>query len=411
MKKINLCMLGCGMVSDLYLPISKWLENGEIIAVGDIDEKAVRRQADKYGIRKVYPDCHHVAQDKDIDAVIVGTPPNVHAEQIDVLARAGKHILCEKPMASTVRDCRLIIEVCRKHGVKLQLGHMKRFMRGNQRIKAIVDSGAMGKIYMAECRWTCAVPQLIGSYREMDVTGGGTLQDHGPHCFDLVRWWTGNDILEVSASIRCVHPGRPSEDAAVVTLEHENGMISYHVVGRVSYGRGHAQDTYRLYGTDGTLVVRNEHHFPTTSLESPEIILHRPGGNAQRFEFWNGWNLDDNVRNSYPFYNQTRAFCDAILNDTEPRVTGDDGMHVMEAVIGAYVSSWKGVKVRLPFRDEVDLTALFREVKARDARQLGYDYTIGNVQKPPLSIPLPLNGSRPPRTKEKWSDEEHGIGE
>jgi hypothetical protein len=73
-------------------------------------------------------------------------------------------------MASTVRDCQRIIDACRQNRVKLQLGHMKRFMRGNQRVKAIVDSGAMGKIYMAECRWTCAVPQLVGTYRNHDVT-------------------------------------------------------------------------------------------------------------------------------------------------------------------------------------------------------------------------------------------------
>ena len=425
-EKIRFALAGCGCVADLYLPVFKYLECAEIVAVIDVNRQLAQQLAEKYNVNKVYVDVSDVAADDDIDAVIIGTPPNLHAEHIEILAIEGKHILCEKPMASTVTDCQRIIDACRKHNVKLQLAHMKRFMRGNQKVKAIIDSGALGKIFMAECHWDCAVPQLIGTYREHEITGGGNLQDHGPHAFDLVRWWTGNDILEVSATVRIVHPKRPTEDAAVVTLEHENGMFSYHHMTRISYGREHSQDLYRIYGTAGTLVARNDHHFPTMSLESPEIILYRPGASdnrskesresnigsvfsAHRFETFHGWNTDDQIRQNHPFYNQLLAFCECILNDTEPLVTGEDGMHTIEAALAAYVSSLKGVKIKLPFREQVNLTELFEAIKQRDANTLKYDYTVAEKTEPLPAIHEPILGHRPPRTKEKWSEEKHGL--
>jgi predicted dehydrogenase len=312
-------------------------------------------------------------------------------------------------MASSVEDCQRIIDACRENGVTLQMGHMKRFMRGNQKVKAIIDSGALGKVFMAECHWDCAVPQLVGSYREQAVTVGGSLQDHGPHSFDLIRWWTGNDILNVSATVRSVHPNRPAEDACVAVLEHEDGMFSYHHMTRISYGREHTQDTYRIYGTEGTLVVRNDHHFPTMSLESPEIILYRPGDSMQRFETLHGWNIDDVVILNYPFFNQVEAFCESVLDQLPPRVTGEDGKHVIECVIAAYISSWRGVKVTLPVQKTPDLTELFKAIKERDAKSYGYEYSVDAAPHPPLSIPEHILGHRPPRTKEVWSDTEHGM--
>jgi predicted dehydrogenase len=406
---LNMAMLGCGAVADLYLPAFKYLEHAEVIAVIDIDRLTAEEIAEKYGVPGIYTDAAVAAGDEAIDAVIIGTPPDLHAEHIALFAQKGKHILCEKPMAADVKDCQRIIDACSADGVKLQIGHMKRFMRGNQKVKAIIDSGALGKIFVAECHWDCAVPQLIDSYREKSVTLGGSLQDHGPHSFDLVRWWTGNDILEVSATIRSVHPKRPAEDACVAVLEHEHGMFSYHHMTRISYGREHTQDTYRIYGTEGTLVVRNDHHFPTMSLESPEIILYRAGECTQRFETRHGWNIDDVIIQNFPFYNQLESFCESIRENSTPRVTGEDGKHVIECVVAAYISSLSGVKVKLPLHDDVNLAELFQAIKKRDAHSLKYDYDIEVKPQPPLQISEHVLGHRPPYTKEKWSDKEHGM--
>jgi hypothetical protein len=145
------------------------------------------------------------------------------------------------------------------------------------------------------------------------------------------------------------------------------------------------------------------------SLESPEIILYRPGDSMQRFETLHGWNIDDVVILNYPFFNQVEAFCESVLDQLPPRVTGEDGKHVIECVIAAYISSWRGVKVTLPVQKTPDLTELFKAIKERDAKSYGYEYSVDAAPHPPLSIPEHILGHRPPRTKEVWSDTEHGM--
>ena len=403
---LRFALLGAGSVAELYLPVFRHLPQAQLLALADIDTDSLHELGKKYAIERLYTSVEAVAADPDIDGVIVGTPPNLHAAHIECCARAGKHVLCEKPMAATVADCRRIIEACERAGVKLQMAHMKRFMRGNQRVKALVDRGILGQLFMAECHWDCAVPQLVGTYREQAVTVGGNLQDHGPHAFDLVRWWSGLDIQRVSASIQSVHPQRPTEDAAVAILEHEQGFVSYHHMTRISYGREHGQDTYRLYGTEGTLVVRNDHHFPTMSLESPEIVLYRPGRCVQRFETEHGWNIDDSVVLNDPFYNQVKAFCECIRDNSEPRVSGADGRHVIEAVVAAYVSSVEGRKVELPLDTEPDLAELFKAVKERDNQW--FQSVPETDPLPTIELPEHLLAHCPPRSKEKWSDQENG---
>ena len=412
MRRIRFGIIGTGSVVHLYLPVFKFLEEVELAALADINGERVRWLAERYRVPKVYTVARDLASDPDVDAVIIATPPNLHAEHTAMCAAARKHVLCEKPMASTTSDCLRMIEACRLSGVKLQMAHMKRFMRGNQMVRRIVDSGALGRVFMAECQWDIGVPQTDPSYRNREATGGGCLQDHGPHAFDLVRWWTGNDIRAVFAAIRLVNPNANNEDTAAVTLEHERGMVSIHHMTRVSYGREHHFDRYRLYGTDGTLVVRNDGHLPTTSMELPQIDLHLPDESSHRIEpaHPHSWNMDDAARQNNPFLNQLAAFCECIRNDTEPRVSGEDGLHSMEAVVASYVSSLRGQRIELPFREEVNLQELFRELKRRDRSTLGADYAIECRPRelPPATL-LPVYAHRPPRVKERWSDEEHGF--
>lgn len=108
-------MLGCGNVAHLYLPAFKYLEEAQLVALIDIDKKKAEHLASRYGIRKVYREVEEAVADPGIDAFIIGTPPNLHAEHAELIASSGKHILCEKPMASTIKDCLRIIDTCRKN--------------------------------------------------------------------------------------------------------------------------------------------------------------------------------------------------------------------------------------------------------------------------------------------------------
>lgn len=409
MNKIKIALLGCGKVADLYLPVFKYIKEVELVALADIDQEAANELAKTYSVPKVYKTSDDLAADKDIDAVIVATPPQFHADSIEALAAAGKHILCEKPMAASTADCKRIIKACKDHGVKLQLAHMKRFMRGNQKVRAIIDSGMLGKIFMVECRWDVAVPGLIGSYREKLTTGGGLLQDHGPHMFDLIRWWTGNDIKKISATVKIVHPQRLTEDTAIVTADHENGMTSVYHTTRVFYGRKFSHDFYKIYGSKGSLAVENEHHFPTMSLESPSLTFFGPQQSARTLDVRHTWSIDEQMLQNSAFTNEVKAFSECILNDTSPRVTGEDGLHAMECVVAAYQSTLTGKKIDVPLTEEYDLIEMFKTLKARDLEELGEDYEVGMQPPEYQKINDPISAFRPPRTHEKWDDKENGM--
>ncbi len=409
MEKVRIGLLGCGLVSDLYLPVFRHIPEVELAAVADIDSNAAGEVARRYGVSKIFESAGDMSADGDIDAVIVATPPQFHAKNIERLARSGKHILCEKPMASTVGDCRRIIDVCEKYEVKLQLAHMKRFLRGNQKVKAIIDSGMLGKVFMVECQWDVAVPHVVGTYREKEAAGGGVLQDHGPHAFDLVRWWTGSNIEDVSATVRIIHPDRVNEDTAVVIAGHQNGVTGIYHMSRIFFGREYNHDFYRVYGTEGTLDVRNEHHFPTMSLESPEIVYYGPGGIVRNLDVLHGWSLDDQVMQNSAFYSEVKAFAECILKDTEPRVTGEDGLHSMECVAASYQSCLSGRKVNLPFKGSEDYAALFSELKKREIESLGTEYAIGTEAKTGFEVSDPVMSYRPPRTGGKWDPVENGM--
>lgn len=409
MDKIRIALLGCGAVADLYLPVFRHIPELELVAVADINHEAAERIAKRYQIPEIYSTAEQIAEDDEIDAVIVATPPQFHYENIKVLSEKGKHILCEKPMAHSVEDCQKIIDVCHDNKVKLQLAHMKRFMRGNQKVKSIIDSGVLGKVFMVECQWDVAVPQIVETYREKSATGGGVLQDHGPHAFDLVRWWTGNDIKEISASVKIVHPKRVNEDTAVVTAEHENGMTSLYHMTRIFFGREYDHDYYKIYGTEGTLEVVNEHHFPTMSLESPKIVFYGPEDYVKNMDVLHGWSLDDQIMQNSAFYSELKAFTECILNNKEPRVTGADGLHAMECVSAAYVSSSTGKKIKLPYTDSINLSELFVEIQKEDRKNLGDDYKIGLKEPNRIDVKDPVMAFRPPRIGEKWDDNENGI--
>ncbi|MFO7637050.1 MAG: Gfo/Idh/MocA family oxidoreductase [Clostridia bacterium] len=409
MKKIRIAMLGCGAVADLYLPVFKYLPEVELAALADLDGSRAGEMARRYGVGKVLHTAADLAKDKSIDAVIVATPPRFHADNIAVLAGAGKHILCEKPMAHTVEDCHRIIESCRNNGVKLQLGHMKRFMRGNQKVKAVIDAGLLGKVFMVECQWDVNVPGLVGTYREEAATGGGVLQDHGPHAFDLVRWWTGSDVESISATVRIIHPGRVNEDTAIVMAEHAGGVTGLYHMTRIFFGRAYDHDYYKIYGSEGTLVVCNEHHFPTMSLESPQIALYGPNQQVKNLDVLHGWNIDDQVFQNSAFYSELKAFSECILQDSEPRVTGEDGLHAMECVAASYESAFSGKRINLPFIGEQDFGTLFHALKERELKNLGSEYRIGEEYLRLDHVPDPVLAYRPARTGEKWDPRENDM--
>jgi len=145
-RKVGLAVVGCGWgSSDLYGPFFRYLENGAVVAAMDIDRERAERWAERAGAPKVCTELDAVISDPAVEGVLILTPPHLHAEQAERIARSGKHVYCEKPMARTIGEAARIVNACRDHAVLLQVAFMKRFNRSFQRAKQLIEDGAIGE--------------------------------------------------------------------------------------------------------------------------------------------------------------------------------------------------------------------------------------------------------------------------
>src|SRR5260221_1882234 len=150
MKKVGIAVLGCGSIADIaHFPSIAKQPEAELIACCDINETTARAAAEKWGARASYTDYHEMFKRDDLKAVIIATLNNVHRNQAVAAAKAGLHVIVEKPLAVTNKDAWEIVRACRENHVKLMVGCDRRFWTHNQWAKQLIDDGVIGNVLMA----------------------------------------------------------------------------------------------------------------------------------------------------------------------------------------------------------------------------------------------------------------------
>ena len=371
MKKVGLGIIGCGWAArDLYEPAFRFLENGRIVAVMDIDESKAKFLKELYDVPRCYTNLDEMLRDKEVDAVVVLTPPHHHLEPVVKSAEAGKHVYCEKPMAPTLEEADRMIEACRKNDVKFMIAFMKRFNKSFRFVKDLIDKGQLGSVFELRARWDNARVKRMpeSQYRLKLISGGGFLQEDGSHALDICRWWLG-DVEEINAYMAIVAPERhETEDVACVTMKHKGGAISTLHITMITHRTG--EESYELFGTKGTLVMRWLYH----SSRSPEpalIHLYRNSREVQDLTLSSSWNPLQELRSNWQYLRELEHFCYCILHDVEPYCTGEDGRAVVEMVNAAYLSAWKNERIRLPLKKVPDLREFFAELRSKSPWSLG----------------------------------------
>lgn len=253
MEKVRIGIIGLGRVFRLgYLP---WLRGYlrvhpycELTALSDTREEMGRRYAERFHCRH-FPDAGDLMDSGRVDAVIINTPNWVHEEQVLRAARAGLHVLCEKPMAPTSEACDRMVEACGSRGLRLQMSFMRRFDPGFQRIRRMVQEGALGEVVELRAEWPYFIPDLdaspyrealgfihsrfgvnlpekYGAWRLKDPRcGGGDFLDHGPHLLDFFRFAAG-DITHIGGASRPLVEGR-NEDWATCMVRFRSGAAGH----------------------------------------------------------------------------------------------------------------------------------------------------------------------------------------
>ena len=195
----------------------------ELVAVMRRELDAAQRFGDRHGARRAYDSVETLLRDSEVNAVYVATPPHLHAHQTVLAARAGKHVLCEKPMALTTGEARQMIEACRASGVMLTICHYQRLNARHQRIRSLVEEGAIGQVTAARINFSERFPPQPGVWHHKpEISGGGSLMDLGIHCIDLLRFLCG-PVESVGALVDTLVDDSPVEDTATLLLRLASG--------------------------------------------------------------------------------------------------------------------------------------------------------------------------------------------
>ncbi|MBN1348484.1 Gfo/Idh/MocA family oxidoreductase [candidate division KSB1 bacterium] len=313
-------------------------KNASLVAVMDIDRKKAAEVAQKYGGVKRYFREKDLLSDPDIDAVYIATATYLHKEQTCMAAIAGKHVLCEKPMAMTLIECEEMIDACRKNRVKLMLGYMMRFHAIRQVIKRMVDDGKLGKIVLARAQLSCWYPPIAGAWRQkLELGGGGSLIDMGTHCIDLLEMFVGKASKINCFVANAVH-AYESEDSAIALLEFENGahgvVDSYFNIPCES-----SENRLEIYGTRGSIMASGTigQASDGEAIARPESIVEDYDALQTGIDASGGVLLKPELVNIYQA--EIEHFSECIEKDRTPWITGEAGMRNLKLVLAGYESA------------------------------------------------------------------------
>lgn len=341
MQRVRVGILGSGFMGRTQAEaIRKWVSNAELIAVAGGTRAPQLAKDYEIDLEKTVGAL--LARD-DIDAIIVTTPHAVHAEQAILAAENGKHILMDKPMATTVEDCNAMIEACDAAGVNLMVGQTQRFRVVNATAKKLIDEGRIGRVLMMrETQIETGGLENLPPWQSLPENVG-LLLAHGVHNLDRMRWLIGDEAAQVTA-----HSGSYREETAVELSSMSLFRFRSGAVGSLwcewecpAPGFPKASSSAWIMGEDGVLDLDAYGQLRLGIEGSWTIVC------EQAPIDWRGKGMLDPIRMK-AYQLQGQEFVDSILDGRPPSVTGEEGRAAVEMALAAYRSSDTGQMIRLP---------------------------------------------------------------
>ncbi len=339
-RKIKWGVIGSGGIAKRRtIPegISK-ANNAELTAVFDIDAQVNAEMAKNFGAQQAASISDLL--DVDINAVYVATPAHLHAEQVRACAKAGKHVLCEKPLGMTVAEAEEMIEVCKQIGVKLGCAFMMRFVAQHQKALKLIEESKLGQPLYARAQLSCWYPPIEGAWRQDPSTGGGgSLIDMGGHCIDLLEMFFGQ-VVKVSCFINNTVHDYKSEDSAVAMLFFESGALGT-VDTFFCIPDNSSKNVLELYGSKGSILAKGTiGQAPAGQMvafleqDSEEYDAQQERTKAQ------GIVIAPEPVNTYQA--EIEEFSQAIIDDYEPVISGELGLRSQKLLTACYEAARSG---------------------------------------------------------------------
>lgn len=332
-------VIGLGRMGKLHLMDCLKINSVEVVAAADASKKALDK-AKSLGVKAVYADYHDMLRhSSDFDAVVISLPNFMHFESIQLALEAGLNVFVEKPMATSLDDCREVVRLVGKSGRKFMVGHVNRFMEHVEKMKEQMNKGAIGDVEVATIEEVIngpfshpRVPSPVADWWfDPKKAGGGALLDVGYHMIDLFRFFAGDATVMYANLIHRYN--LPIEDGAILVMQSDSSSTK----GIVNVGW--YQQTifpkfnYRviLHGTSGYLSSDSfvPHNMYSHAVkEGVKNIGRRIAGKRIRFLSYTYYYES--------FYKEMVSFFDCIRNDTESVVSAVDGLKTVELIQSAY---------------------------------------------------------------------------
>ncbi|WP_226654878.1 Gfo/Idh/MocA family protein [Pseudalkalibacillus hwajinpoensis] len=328
MQKLKVAVIGCGSIARRrHLPEYRDEENVEIVAVCDVVKERADEMASLYG-GVAYTDYLGLLEDQEIDAVSVCLPNALHAPVSIAALNAGKHVLCEKPMATSREEAEAMNRAAEVNGKKLMIAHNQRFVASHVKAKELIESGEVGKIYSFRTTFGHPGPEQwsidgAGSwFFDKERAFIGAMGDLGVHKSDLMRYLLG-EIVEVGAFVETnAKENIDVDDNAVCILKTENGIIGT-LTASWSYVSGGDNSTV-IYGENAVLRLEDD---PEHSL-----IVQYKNGDVLKYELQK---IQTNEAGGQQSTHVIEKFVECIMNDTIPAVSGEEGMRSLQVILSA----------------------------------------------------------------------------
>lgn len=289
-----------------------------LVGIADHDSARAQKMAQTFGTQS-FAD-YDALLDADIDAVVICSENVRHRALTEMAASAGKHILCEKPLATSVADGEAMISACKAAGVQLMTAFPCRFSPVFQRLKAVVDSGDAGEILAI--RGTNRGRNPGGWFVNKSESGGGATMDHTVHVTDLCRWLLGDEVREVYAEISHEIGHQEFDDVGFLTLTFEKGTFA---TLDASWSRPKSFPTWG----DVTMEVVTTKGTLSMDMFAQNLTLYSDTANSVSWRHW-GDSIDDGL---------VGAFAQAVADGTPVPITGEDGLRAAEVALAAYRSA------------------------------------------------------------------------
>jgi len=317
--------------------------NAELSVVFDVDEKANTEVARESGALEVHG--VEALLDGDVEAVYVATPAYLHYDQVRICARAGKHVLCEKPLGMTIPEAEEMIESCKTAGVKLGCAFMMRFVAQHLEALKLINDGKLGKPTYARAQLSCWYPPIEQAWRQDPATGGGgSLIDMGGHCIDLLEMFFG-PVSRVSCFVSNTVHDYESEDSATAILCFENGALAT-VDTFFCIPDASSKNVLELYGSQGSILGKG------TIGQGPagEMVAFLEGQD-KGYEAQQARGKDEGMIISPAPVNTYQAeieeFSQAIIDDRDSLIDAELGLRSQKVLAACYESAASGRAVEV----------------------------------------------------------------